>query len=243
MDIYKKNEIDTCIEGYFVDAIKGFYEGEKYFEAIIRKDMYNEALPCIAVQWWYYEEYNKIYIYYDINEVYFIPNRDDLKKRVNTRILGSIFNDLGIHAEIVYNVLYGDQKLEPLDCPYVMSNEKITYNVLTYWKVYRGGYDFIHDSHILVHKMLDNNLVVSPEKEQLINEYISKVAIIARNYEAYDIEERNNRIPDVFREIKNLFREYFNYELPDPDTYDTRHPNCGPNMMFLDIYTKEVDKY
>ena len=240
MDISKKNEIDSCIQGYFEDAIKGSYEGEAYCSKVVRKDQYNYAMPCIIVQWWYCEEYNKVYIYYDLDEVYFVLNKDDLEKRINTRILSSMPKDLNIFAEIIDNIIYGYQFIEPMDSPVVSSNEKVTLSTLTYWKSIDGDYNFIHDMHIVLAKMLDNSPVISEEKQQKIQEYITKLAKIAKDYEAYDPNERNARIPIVFKDIKNLFKEYFGYNLPDPKTYQMLHPNCGPHVMYLDIYSNDT---
>ena len=240
MDISKKNEIDTYIESYFKDAIKGSYEGESYCDKVVRKDEYNYALPTIIIQWWYCEEYNKIYLYYDIDEVAYMMNKDDLEKRINYRILTSIDDDLHIHAEIIDNIIYGNQFIDPLDSALVASNEKVSISILTYWKSIEGDYNFIHDSHIILPKMLDYSRVVTKEKEQKIQEYISKLAIIARDYEAYDLHEKNARIPIVFYDIKNLFKEYFGYELPDPGTYPMEHPHCGPHIIYLDVYPDDT---
>jgi hypothetical protein len=240
MDISMKNEIDSCIQGYFEDAIKGSYEGEAYCSKIVRKDHYNYAMPCIIVQWWYCEEYNKVYIYYDLDEVFFILNKDDLEKRINTRILSSITNDLHIFAEIIDNIIYGNQFVEPMDSPVVLSNEKISLSVLTYWKSIEGDYNFIHDAHIVIPKMLDRMGNVTKEKEAKVQEYASKLAIIARDYEAYEPTERNARIPIVFNDINNLFKECFGYRLPDPRTYPMTHPHCGPHVMYLDIYSNDT---
>ena len=234
MDIARRNEIEACIKTYFLDSLKLSVNGKDSY-AVYVKDLYNEVLPCISVQWWYCEEYNKIYIYYDTGKLYFIGNIDDFDRSINTRILSSMYSDLHIHPEIVSNIIYGNQHIEPMDSPYVFSNEKITLNVLTYWEMFDGGYDFIHDSHIIMNKMLDNSMVITKEKEQHIQEYISKLKVIYNNYESYDFDKRNKRIPEVFKDIQALFTEYFGYSLPDPTIYNIIHPNCGPNRLFLEV--------
>ena len=239
MELSKKNEIDSYITGCFQDAIESSYAGSSYCDRVVRKEIHNEAMPTIMVQWWYCEEYNKIYIYYDLDEVSFIESRDDLAGRINKRVLGSIFKDLHINAEMMSNVLYGSQHRDPFDSAYVTSNEKVSYMIFTYWHIKDGGYDFIHDSNIILPKMLDCNPDISKYKEHVVEEYVSKLAKIAKDYNAYDPDERNGRIPNIFREIKALFKKYFGYELPDPTLYSLLHQNCGPNVFYLDIYPND----
>jgi len=242
MDIAKKNEIEACIQGYFVDALMGSDTEEgRCFDKVVRNDSYNEVLPCVSIQWWYCEEYNKVYIYYDSGKVYFVDNKDQFQSRINRRILYSMHNDLAIYPEIVSNIIYGGQYLEPMDSPYVFSDEHITCAVLSYWKIFGNNYHFIHDSHIIINKILDSSRAISPEKEAIVNEYLSKLAVITRNYQAYDVVERNEQIPIVFNQIRDLFMEYFGYKLPDPLTYQLLHPNCGPNYMYLIVYPLDTD--
>ena len=248
MDIAKKDEIEACLVSYFTDGITSF-KYDTTIEKVVRKELFNEVLPCVIVQWWYYEDYNKIYIYYDIGKLYYIGDKEKFCKNINQRILGSIYKDLKIYAEIVSNVIYGGQYLEIMDCPYTFSNDKITLSVLTYWKIVNGDekpegdYHFIHDSHIVLNKMLDNNMDISPEKAADVQEYIAKLAKIAQDYNSYDAALRNQRIPEVFTDIKNLFYEYFGYNLPDPKTYQMMHHNCGPNVFYLDVYENYTFKW
>lgn len=240
MELSKKNEIDSCITNYFVDAITGSYEGESYCDKVVRKDIHNEAMPSIMVQWWYCEEYNKIYIYYDLDEVAFIENRDDMAKRINHRILSSMYTDLHIGVEVVSNVNYGFQFLDLMDSPFICSNDKISVCILTYWHVKDNGYHFIHDRSIILPKMIDYNMDISKEKQEKIQEYTTKLLRIAKDYEAYDPDERNSRIPIIFNEIKALFKEYFGYELIDPTLYSLLHQHCGPNIFYLDLYADDT---
>lgn len=240
MELSKKNEIDSCITNYFIDAIKGSYAGEAYCSKVLRREINNEAMPSIMVQWWYCEEYNKVYIYYDLDEVAFIDNRNDMAKRINNRILSSMFTDLHIGAEIVSNVNYGFQFMEPMDSPFVCSNEQISIAILTYWHIENGGYDFIHDRTIILPKMIDYNMDISKDKQEHIQEYATKLLKIAKDYEAYDPNERNAKIPVIFKEIKALFKEYFGYELIDPTLYSLIHQYCGPNVFYLDLYADDT---
>jgi len=241
MDIAKKDEIEACLINYFIDGISNYTE-DVNIEKVVVKDMFNEVLPCVIVQWWYCEDYNKIYIYYDIGKLYYIGNKDDFCKHINQRILSSIFKDLAIFAEIVSNIIYGGQFLEPMDSPYVFSNDKITLSVLTYWRIYNGDYHFIHDSHIILNKMLDNDMTITKEKQDKVQEYVTKLTKIAKDYNAYEPMLRNKRIPEIFTDIKELFLEYFGYDLPDPRYYEMLHHNCGPNVFYLDVYQTPIEE-
>jgi hypothetical protein len=83
-------------------------------------------------------------------------------------------------------------------------------------------------------------MVISKEKEEKVHEYLTKLTKIARDYNAYDPDERNRKIPEIFNVIKELFKEYFGYDLIDPTLYSLIHAYCGPNVFYLDFYADDT---
>lgn len=164
----KKQDISKYIAYCIIDELKNIFSDSKYNI----KEIFNNALPCMKIQWWYDKNFNKIYLFYEIdNYARYNYNPINLYLRINSRLLNSFRINYNIWLELI------DPSIRIYDGKKVLNNtdtscEYLRTTAFSYWYC-NGSWRFIENYNrynLIKYKfLLDNNIskIIEFEKEVL----------------------------------------------------------------------------
>ena len=201
-----KEELDQ-IKRYII--LKVIYELEVLYRdaEFYFTEIENRVAPCLSFQMYYDKRINRLYIYYDIDDITRF-NKDPLElcKRINKIILTDLRRKYFTVAEIIgpgnfYNDIDMSNKID-------ISTETIRLSTVSYWKLFNDKYYFIENG---AETDLDRmNYYMSNSDDEKQEEFEKSIIEINKKY---DFENNNDKIPEGFNEYNTLFKELYGREL------------------------------
>ena len=187
-----------------------------------KKELFNEAAPCIFIQTWYYEKFNNLYIYFEIDDYckYVYKNPEDVFKRISQRLVFNLHKSYRVNPIVVrpnINPYYNKH----MDSRIILDlKTKVTQNIISYWKI-KDVYALIGDSNVLSLDIYRYTLKKEHEGEdpkERFEEYINKLMDLSNKYDTLV----NAKIPELFEEYKVLYKEMFGTDLESAKEQDIR---------------------
>ena len=213
------NEIIEYIILTIQDEMRKIFGQKLYY---IRKELYNMVgYNCFCFQVYYDEEYDKFYLYYELDPLARIYDCTTATKRINGHLNANFYRDTNHRIEIVGPVILSGPKSLPR-----VANQSGLYirnTTFSYWRCFNGTYQFLQDKQRL---MLDHNIYFNPNKikENIRRENEFSDRLYEIN-EKYDFNSSNDEqdVKNAFEEYKELYKELYGKELnvinPDKVTY------------------------
>lgn len=181
-----------------------------------RKELYNVVGNCFAFQIYYDEEVNKLYLFYELNDL--IKNVTDQVQyclQVNSRLNNTFKERMKMYIEILgpYSLvrsghippIVADQS-ELLLRPYTFS----------YWRCFDKTYRFVQDKQrFLSDHNIYFNPTILPEDRNKEQEFIDSLMEINNKYNFNNNNEDDFK--KAFEEYKVLYKNFYNRELKNID--------------------------
>ena len=115
-------------------------------------DQYNEAGKSMTIQSWFYEQHNKMYLYYELNEYLMnMSTPEVLYTAINKSLIGDYHKYFGGYLEILGpSVEYSRNSINSLKNRRIfMINTRLSPATFAYWKLKQNNtYYFLEDSFI-----------------------------------------------------------------------------------------------
>lgn len=239
-------KIKFFILGYTQNVIKDFFP-----DIIECEEIDNQHLPTrqpyFRLQWWYYEEYNKIYIHFEVIDKGKVGPDDEpdplydyvgLYQEINRIMLRDFYRDLWIWPEIigpsVNHYLYSTEG----DAPFVDETMRITANTFTWWPIFDNeAYYFINDAQVNIQAFAP--LVTRKEMEFAFGrERIEALLELSnRYYELWktDPDRYRAEFPQYFEEYRTMYENDFGKQLFNMQEYEQSHENSGIHYLYLSM--------
>jgi hypothetical protein len=207
----------------------------------IDKDMYNEVMECFAAIWWYYEDYNKVYLYYEIDMTMrhtFDPEM--IYSTINKNLLSSFPPGLDCHCEILgapSNWFLLNKEYENHDAFF---SDDITAFTITWWTDWNGNRRFLNDKHITMLQLTNFNSEEERRNTFANPEYLSLLQEIRTRYQNIrETDPDNYDIADYWREYADLYHDRFDVRLMSTDEWAVARSNGGSHLVAFDVYYEE----
>ena len=239
-------KIKFFILGYTQNVIKNFFPDIIDCEEIDKHHLPKKD-PYFRLQWWFYEEYNKIYIHFEVmNKGNIGPDWDPdpehdyigLYQEINRIILRDFYNDLKIWPEIIGPSINHYLYTTEGDAPFVDESMRITANTFTWWPIFDDeSFYFINDQQVNIHAFAP--FVTGAEIDNAFGRRrVEELLELSNRY--YDIwktdpEEYIRVFPDYFEEYRTMYNNDFHYTLFNMDEYESNHENSGIHYEYLSM--------
>jgi hypothetical protein len=209
MTIERYDEIIEYIILTIQDEMRKIFGQKLYYK---RKELYNLiGHSCFCFQVYYDEEYDKFYLYYELDPLARIYDCTLATKRINGHLNSNFYRDTNHKIEIVGPVILSGPKSLPRVANH--SDNVLRNNTFSYWRCFDGVYRFLEDKQRL---MLDHNIYFDPNKieEKIKKEKDFKSGINTIN-EKYDFDSSDNEenVKNAFGEYKKLYKDLFGMRL------------------------------
>lgn len=213
------NEIIDYIILTIQDEMRKIFGQKLYYK---KKEMYNSAgHSCFCFQLYYDEEYDKFYLYYELDSLARIYDCITATKRINGHLNANFYRDTNHRIEIVGPAILSGPKSLPR-----VADQSGTYlrsTTFSYWKCFNRTYQFLQDKQRL---MSDHNIYFDPNKVeeniQKEKEFKSRLNEINKKYN-FNSSNNEGDVKNAFEEYKELYKELYGKELtvinPDEVTY------------------------
>lgn len=232
-------EIINYTEEYIMQSISEYVQ--KYTGIALKtRPRYNKPNDSIAIQFWYCEPYNKLYVYYKITDFFARRlNARQLYLDINRKILRRPTRQFKMYIEILGPAAEATRKdISVLkDRRVIMKRNEITPRTYTYWRLGNEGYDYyIEDPYNIITDyetcLLDypNTLTVDPKLKNFYNQ------ILEWNKTYFDYGKKigdKNTVSFVFNLYKEEYQTLFGKILQ-------KVPDDEIDHYYLDFY-KEYD--
>ena len=181
----RKQEISKYIAYCIMGELKNVFINGNYK----LKDIFHGALPCMRIQWWYDKNFNKIYLFYEIDS-YARHNYNpiELYLRINSRLINNFYKDNKIWLNLtdpsirIYN---GKNVINVTDtsCKY------LRVSAFSYWYC-NGSWRFIENynkyNHMKYMFLIDNNISKIIEFEKEVMKINKKYNFMKYNHDPKD---------------------------------------------------------
>lgn len=220
-----KNALLECVELEYIDL-----------------DTYNEAVECFAAQWWYFEEYNKVYLYYELDDnMRYTYDSEKVFGTINKNIMNTFPKALSSHCEILGapSNWFLLEKKDKLGSD-VFYSEDITAFTITWWTDWNGNRTFINDKHIVKLQLTSFNSENERRSTFANHEYLELLTEIRNRY--IDIRKNdpdNYDIADYWREYADLYYDRFGITLRSVDEYGAVITNGGAHPIIFEVVYEE----
>lgn len=188
-------------------------------EALL-KELYNKAESCFHIQWYYDEEFGKVYLDYGLDPgSQYQYNYEDLYLRINSRLLNNFRREY--HYDLCIVTKKGTDKQGP---NYGCSQNYLRFATFSYWWCYDESYRFLEDSVRVAHDYY-GLLMENPSLEEIHSQFRLKVLEINKKYDFTD----NANVPLAFEEYATLYESFFGRKLKKVEQDQI-------NYVFFDIF-------
>ena len=253
MKDWQLRKIKFFMLGYTQNVIKNFFPDILECEEIDKEHLPKKK-PYFRLQWWYYEEYNKIYIHFEVIDKGKVGPEDipdplhdyiGLYQEINRIMLRDFYKDLWIWPEIigpsVNHYLYTTEG----DAPFVDETMRITANTFTWWPMFDNeAFYFINDQQANIQafapfaKRAEIEHAFGRERIEALLEISNRYYEIWKN----DPEEYRRVFPNYFEEYRQNYIDFFGKSIFNMDEYASDHQNAGIHYEYLSMVFPEPPK-
>lgn len=253
MKDWELNKIKFFMLGYTQNVIKDFFPDILECEEIDEQHLPKKK-PYFRLQWWYYEEYNKIYIHFEVIDRGKIgpeyepdPQHDFIKlyQEINRIMLRDFYKDLWIWPEIIGPSINHYLYTTEGDAPFVDETMRISANTFTWWPMFNDeAYYFINDQQVNIQAYAPFSLRSEIEHAFSIERIDALLELSNRYYEIWktDPERYKQVFPNYFNEYRDMYRNDFGKDLFTVAEYANTHQNGGIHYLYLSMVFPEPPK-
>jgi hypothetical protein len=207
------------------------------------KDIFNAVIECFAAQWWYYEDYNKVYLYYEIDmNMRHTFDPEMVYSTINKNLLNSFPTVLDCHCEILgapSNWFLLNKEYENHD---TFFSDDITAFTISWWVDWQGNKKFINDKHVVKLQLTNFNTEEERRATFANSEYLTLLQGIRARYQNIRITDPDNyNINDYWREYADLYHDRFRLRLLSTDEWANVRDNGGSHLIAFDIFYEDND--
>ena len=201
----KINEINAYILNAVGDELRNYYPKANYF----LKEFENRTNPSFCVQWWYNEDFNRIFLWYELDYwTRYNLDPSEVYTRINTRLKNNFYRDLCLHLELLdpmIRVYDGERVTHVVDssCKY------IRLGCFSYWEC-DGVLRFLESQLVTSYNLL-NTGEYRKETANILKAFADEVDILNHKY---NFEFNNDEdVKAGFEEYKVLYKKHFGVDL------------------------------
>lgn len=207
------------------------------------KEIFNEANECFGGQWWYLEEYNKVYLYYELDDrMRYTLDPEMVFSTINKNILQTFPQALNCHCEILgapsnWFLLERDYL-----SPNVFHSDDITAFTISWWKDWNGNCRFINDKHVIKMQLTSFNTEEERRTTFANQEYLNLLQEIRERYKNIrDTDPENFNMSYYWRDYAELYEDRFGKRLRSVDESSASIPYGGSHPIIFDVFYEDEE--